>query len=68
MDGAKIQYLLATNEQFAKEHNLNLNSWAKNLNTIENTKGGGKANFVQGGCANAEALNQFLSISKEFKI
>lgn len=68
VDDAKVQYLLATNEQFAKNNNINLNSWAKNLNVVENTKGGGKPYFVQGGCSSNNALDQFLAISKEFKI
>ncbi|MGL4947962.1 MAG: alanine--tRNA ligase [Mycoplasma sp.] len=51
----KIQYMLATNE---KNKSTNLNVAIKLLNQETGGKGGGKPNFVQGGCSD------YLDISK----
>ncbi len=45
----KIQYYLATNPNFAKHHNINLNNVIKVVNDQLNTRGGGKPFSVQGG-------------------
>ncbi|MGL4950611.1 MAG: alanine--tRNA ligase-related protein, partial [Mycoplasma sp.] len=59
----KIQYMLATNE---KNKNINLNNQIKILNNLTNGKGGGKPNFVQGGCSdysNIELLKEEMKRS-----
>ncbi len=56
----KIQYMLATNAK----NKVNLNETIKELNTFSNGKGGGKPNFVQGGCASNVKLTELVKIVK----
>ncbi len=46
----KTQYLMAINEKTAASEKINLNTMIKKVNTAFDGKGGGKPNFVQGGC------------------
>lgn len=68
IDGDKIQYLIATNERFAKQNQLNLNNWIKQLNELCNGKGGGKPFFVQGGCADANHIEELIKKAMEFSL
>ncbi|MGL4951924.1 MAG: alanine--tRNA ligase, partial [Mycoplasma sp.] len=58
----KIQYMLATNEV---NKNINLNIHIKKLNEITNGKGGGKPQFVQGGCSDYLDVDNLLKIITE---
>lgn len=62
----KMQYLLATNEQ---NKQFNLNRQIKILNEVTNGKGGGKPNFVQGGCTNFSSNLQeiIVKLQHDFK-
>lgn len=57
----KIQYMLATNAK----NKINLNETIKELNSFANGKGGGKPNFVQGGCSSSINKNDLIKIVKD---
>lgn len=57
----KVQYMLATNE-VNKQYNLNQN--IKVINTLTNGKGGGKPNFVQGGCTDFMDIDKLIETTK----
>lgn len=54
----KLQYMLATNAK----NKVNLNNAIKLLNDFSNGKGGGKPNFVQGGCSSSTKINDLIDI------
>ncbi len=57
----KIQYMLATNAK----NKINLNDTIKKINELTSGKGGGKPNFVQGGCSDKVNVADIINIIKE---
>ena len=57
----KVQYMLATNQK----NKINLNDTIRKINEFTQGKGGGKPNFVQGGCLAAVDLSKIIGIIKE---
>ncbi|WP_031489333.1 alanine--tRNA ligase [Ureaplasma canigenitalium] len=63
-----VQYLLAINEAYAKQINLNLNHIIKSFSMYEKNKGGGKAHFVQGGMkASLSDVSNITKIIEEYR-
>ncbi len=60
----KTQYLLSTNETYAKNNNINLNNYIKKINEKYDGKGGGKFFFVQGGCSQQIDVNDIAKLIK----
>ncbi len=62
----KTQYFIACNDKFAKDNNVNLNNLIKEFNAKFNGKGGGKPNFVQGGCSGKINLDDIKNICQKY--
>lgn len=63
----KTQYFIACNQNFANHNKINLNNWIKELNDTYKGKGGGKPNFVQGGCLGYIETNKIINVFKKYE-